>query len=390
MQQDSTTDMAQSKPPKPNAPQHASSQHAHQHARNQHGHRLSVAPMMDWTDRHCRVFHRMLAPHAALYSEMVTADAIIHGDRDRLLAGHHMTGHHMTGHHKTGHRMTSEAVDQTDAVILQLGGSDPEKLARAIGLAAPYQYAEYNLNVGCPSDRVQSGRFGACLMAEPELVAECMAAMINAAGIDAAGDIPATVKCRIGIDDMDPEQGLNRFVETVAKSGVQHFIIHARKAWLNGLSPKENRTIPPLDYDRVIRLKQDFPDLKFSINGGISRVEDAVHFADIFHGVMVGRAAYQTPNILAEMAAAIYGHDQADRMAVAMAMADYAEGECAKGTKLIAITRHMLGLMHGLPGAKAWRRSLSEDARGDDASPDVIRHATEKLITEINRRTLAA
>ena len=338
-------------------------------------HRLSVAPMMDWTDRHCRVFHRMLAPHAALYSEMVTADAIIHGDRDRLLAGHHMTGHHMTG----------EAADQTDTVILQLGGSDPEKLARAIGLAAPYQYAEYNLNVGCPSDRVQSGRFGACLMAEPELVADCMAAMI-----EAAGDILATVKCRIGIDDMDPEQGLNRFVETVAKSGVDHFIIHARKAWLNGLSPKENRTIPPLDYDRVIRLKQDFPDLKFSINGGISRVEDAVHFADIFHGVMVGRAAYQTPNILAEMAAAIYGHDQVDRMAVAMAMADYAESECAKGTKLIAITRHMLGLMHGLPGAKAWRRSLSEDARGDDASPNVIRHATEKLITEINARTLAA
>ena len=222
-------------------------------------------------------------------------------------------------------------------------------------------------------------------MAEPELVAACMAAMK-----DAAGDIPATVKCRIGIDDMDPEQGLNRFVETVAKSGVQHFIIHARKAWLNGLSPKENRTIPPLDYDRVIRLKQDFPKISFSINGGISRVEDAVHFADIFHGVMVGRAAYQTPNILAEMAAAIYGHDQVDRMAVAMAMADYAEGECAKGTKLIAITRHMLGLMHGLPGAKAWRRSLSEDARGDDASPDVIRHATEKLITEINARTLAA
>ena len=338
-------------------------------------HRLSVAPMMDWTDRHCRVFHRMLAPHAALYSEMVTADAIIHGDRDRLLARHHMTGHHMTG----------EAADQTDTVILQLGGSDPEKLARAIGLAAPYQYAEYNLNVGCPSDRVQSGRFGACLMAEPELVADCMAAMI-----EAAGDILATVKCRIGIDDMDPEQGLNRFVETVAKSGVDHFIIHARKAWLNGLSPKENRTIPPLDYDRVIRLKQDFPDLKFSINGGISRVEDAVHFADIFHGVMVGRAAYQTPNILAEMAAAIYGHDQVDRMAVAMAMADYAESECAKGTKLIAITRHMLGLMHGLPGAKAWRRSLSEDARGDDASPNVIRHATEKLITEINARTLAA
>ena len=338
-------------------------------------HRLSVAPMMDWTDRHCRVFHRMLAPHAALYSEMVTADAIIHGDRDRLLAGHHMAG---------------EAVDQTDAVILQLGGSDPKKLAQAIGFAAPYHYAEYNLNVGCPSDRVQSGRFGACLMAEPELVAACMAAMK-----DAAGDIPATVKCRIGIDDMDPEQGLNRFVETVAKSGVDHFIIHARKAWLNGLSPKENRTIPPLDYDRVMRLKKAFPHLNFSINGGITKVEDAAEFARIFHGVMVGRAAYQTPFTLAEMAAAIYGHDTADRMAVAMAMADYADKECANGTKLIAITRHMLGLMHGLPGAKAWRRSLSEeargkDSRGEDASADVIRRATTQLITEINARTLAA
>ena len=334
--------------------------------------------MMDWTDRHCRVFHRMLAPHAALYSEMVTADAIIHGDRERLLSGHHRVAN-------PTQNSTQNAADHTDTVVLQLGGSDPEKLARAITLAQDYQYREYNLNVGCPSDRVQSGRFGACLMAEPELVADCMAAMITA-----AGEVPATVKCRIGIDDMDPEQGLNRFVETVAKSGVTHFIIHARKAWLNGLSPKENRTIPPLDYDRVIRLKQDFPQLNISINGGINRVEDAADFAEIFHGVMIGRAAYQTPYMLAEMSAAIYGHEVVDRMAVAMAMADYAEDERAKGTKLIAITRHMLGLMHGLPGAKAWRRSLSEDARGDDESADVIRHATEKLIKEINARTLAA
>ena len=343
---------------------------------------------MDWTDRHCRVFHRMLAPHAALYSEMVTADAIIHGDRDRLLAGHH-TDHHGADDAADDAAGANDAAN-ADAVILQLGGSDPEKLARAITLAAPYHYAEYNLNVGCPSDRVQSGRFGACLMAEPELVADCMAAMA-----ETAGATPVTVKCRIGIDDMDSETGLTHFVETVAKSGVQHFIIHARKAWLKGLSPKENRTIPPLDYDRVMRLKKAFPHLNFSINGGITKVEDAAEFARMFHGVMVGRAAYQTPFTLAEMAAAIYGHDTPDRMAVAMAMADYADKECAKGTKLIAITRHMLGLMHGLPGAKAWRRSLSEeargkDSRGEDASADVIRRATTQLITEINARTLAA
>ena len=327
--------------------------------------RLAVAPMMDWTDRHCRVLHRALAPEAALYSEMVTADAIIHGDRDRLLSGHH--------------------TEMGDAVVLQLGGSDPKKLARAITLAEPYGYAEYNLNVGCPSDRVQSGRFGACLMAEPELVRDCMAAMMAA-----AGDAPVSVKCRLGIDDMDIEEGLDRFVETVASAGVTHFIIHARKAWLNGLSPKENRTIPPLDYDRVRRLKRDRPNLEISLNGGIARVDDAVALAASFDGVMIGRAAYQTPFIFAEMAAAIYGHAAADRMQVAMAMADYAEAESAKGTKLIAITRHMLGLMHGLPGAKSWRRSLSEDARRDDASPMIIRDATERLIQEINARTLAA
>jgi len=327
--------------------------------------RLAVAPMMDWTDRHCRVLHRALAPEAALYSEMVTADAIIHGDRDRLLSGHH--------------------TEMGDAVVLQLGGSDPEKLARAITLAEPYGYADYNLNVGCPSDRVQSGRFGACLMAEPELVRDCMAAMMAA-----AGDAPVSVKCRLGIDDMDIEEGLDRFVETVASAGVRHFIIHARKAWLNGLSPKENRTIPPLDYDRVRRLKRDRPDLEISLNGGIARVDDAVALAASFDGVMIGRAAYQTPFIFAEMAAAIFGHAAADRMQVAMAMADYSEAESTKGTKVIAITRHMLGLMHGLPGAKSWRRSLSEDARGDYASPMIIRDATERLIQEINARTLAA
>lgn len=331
-----------------------------QHHQQHKAHRLSVAPMMDWTDRHCRVFHRMLAPDAMLYSEMVTADAIIHGDRDRLLKGHH--------------------TEMGDPVALQLGGSEPAKLAEAIAIAAPYNYAEYNLNVGCPSDRVQSGRFGACLMAEPQLVRDCMAAMM------AAADVPATVKCRIGIDDMDPEQGLDDFIKTVADAGVEHFIIHARKAWLNGLSPKENRSIPPLDYDRVARLQDRFPSLNFTINGGITEVDLAAEMASNFHGVMIGRAAYQTPYMLAQISSRIFGNDLPDRMDIALKMADYADLQYAQGTRLIAITRHMLGLMNGLPGARAWRRALSEDARGDDANPNVIRDATsalQKTITAI-------
>ncbi len=320
--------------------------------------------MMDWTDRPCRVFHRLLAPRAMLYTEMVTADAIIHGDRDRLLAGDHVAG---------------------DPVTLQVGGSDPEKLALAIEYATPYGYSAYNLNVGCPSDRVQSGRFGACLMTAPALVRDCIAAM----GASANGR-PVTVKCRIGVDDMDPEQGLDDFVDTVATAGAEHFIIHARKAWLNGLSPKDNRTIPPLDYDRVRRLAARRPDINFSINGGIADMALAGEFSDEFHGVMIGRAAYQTPNILAQMAAQIYGHPVVDRMDAAYAMADYADEWVAKGGRLIAVTRHMLGLMNGLPGAKSWRRSLSEDARGPDATADVIRHATSRLQETIYASTLAA
>ena len=292
-----------------------------------HSHSLSVAPMMDWTDRPCRVFHRMLAPQAMLYTEMVTADAIIHGDRDRLLKGDHAAG---------------------DAVTLQLGGSDPDKIAAAVQIAKDYNYAEFNLNVGCPSDRVKSGSFGACLMAEPELVRDCMAAMM-----DAASPLPATVKCRIGIDDMDPEQGLDTFVDTVAQAGVTHFIIHARKAWLNGLSPKENRNIPPLDYDRVRRLQTRRDDLLFSLNGGITDISFAAECADEFHGVMIGRAAYQTPHILAQMASRIYHHTCTDRMEVALNMADYADDWVEQGGRLIAVTRHMLGLMNGLPGAKS-------------------------------------
>ena len=334
-------------------------------------HRLAVAPMMDWTDRHCRVFHRMLAPAAMLYSEMVTADAIIHGDRELLLRGHHCDG-------------------SDDAVTLQLGGSDPSRLAEAVRLAAPYRYAEYNLNIGCPSDRVQSGRFGACLMAEPGLVRDCVNAMQ-----DAAAGRPVTVKCRIGIDDMDPETGLDTFIGTVAESGIGHVIIHARKAWLKGLSPKENREIPPLDYDRVRRLAQSFPDLNISIDGGITAVDQAAAMAADFDGVMIGRAAYQQPFTLARMAAAIQHDDAAetpDRFAVARRMADYAAQETAAGTRLIAITRHMLGLMAGLPGARAWRRRLSEDARGmnDAAAADLIRHATDQIESEIAARKVAA
>ena len=278
-----------------------------------------------------------------------------------------------------------------DAVTLQLGGSDPSRLAEAVRLAAPYRYAEYNLNVGCPSDRVQSGRFGACLMAEPELVRDCLNAMQ-----DAAEGRPVTVKCRIGIDDMDAETGLDTFIGSVAESGIGHVIIHARKAWLKGLSPKENREIPPLDYDRVQRLAHRFPDLNISINGGITAVDQAAEMAEVFDGVMIGRAAYQQPFTFARMAAVIQPDDTAgdvaDRFDVARRMADYAARETAAGTRLIAITRHMLGLMSGLPGARNWRRRLSEDARGmnDAAAADLIRHATDQIESEIAARKVAA
>ena len=329
-------------------------------------HRLAVAPMMDWTDRHCRAFHRRLAPRAMLYTEMVTADAVIHGDRDRLLGG---------GHQRTG----------DPAVALQLGGSDPEKLAEAIRLAGPFGYGEYNLNVGCPSDRVQSGRFGACLMAEPELVAECARAMI-----DAAGGRAVTVKCRIGIDDMDPEEGLDRFVSTVARAGVAHFIVHARKAWLDGLSPKDNRTIPPLDYGRVGRLRQTHPDLAISVNGGIAEIDEAVRLAGEFNGVMVGRAAYERPFTLARMAARIHGHECADRFEVARSMAGYAADAMEDGARLASITRHMLGLMAGLPGAREWRRSLSDGARSPEAGPELVLKAVDAVEAAAQARKLVA
>ena len=324
--------------------------------------RLCVAPMMDWTDRHCRHFHRHIAPDALLFSEMVTADAVLHGDRDRLLG------------------QARQDVEAGVPVALQLGGSDPKKLADATCLAAGYGYVEINLNVGCPSDRVQSGRFGACLMAEPALVAQCVAAMQDST------DLPVTVKCRIGIDDMDPETGLDDFVDAVAGAGVGVIYLHARKAWLNGLSPKENRDIPPLDYDRAARLASRRPDLDIILNGGLDNADTALSELPRFTGLMLGRAAYRTPMILADLAAAMTGATMPSRQAVAGLMADYADSCVADGAPLHAITRHMLGLYHGQRGAKLWRRRLGEEARDRRDGGALIREtaaACEELATRI-------
>ena len=322
--------------------------------------RLCVAPMMDWTDRHCRHFHRHIAPGALLFTEMVTADAVIHGDRDRLLAQAH------------------EDIKDGVATALQLGGSDPAKLAEASRLAMDYGYAEINLNVGCPSDRVQSGRFGACLMAEPMLVADCMAAM------RAATELPVTVKCRIGIDDMDAEAGLDDFIDAVAGAGVTVIYLHARKAWLNGLSPKENRDIPPLDYDRAARLAERRSDLEVILNGGLDSVDRVVRELPRFAGVMLGRAAYRTPMILADLLATLDGRDAPSRFEIAGRMADYADRCVAKGVPLHAITRHMLGLYHGQRGARLWRRHLGEEARNRKDGGALIREvaaACEEMAT---------
>ncbi len=299
-------------------------------------HRLSVAPMMDWTDRHCRYFHRLMTRKAMLYTEMVTAPAVIHGPRERLLA-------------------YSEA---EHPLALQLGGSDPAELAQAVRLAAPFGYDEINLNVGCPSDRVQSGCFGAVLMERPALVAACVAAMM------AETDRPVTVKCRIGVDDQDPEIVLPDFIETVAATGVQHFIIHARKAWLKGLSPKENREIPPLNYDLVLRMKRAYPALTISINGGIASLEQAKNLlGQGLDGVMIGRAAYHDPCAALIGADALWGEDAGrDAFAVVEDMRPYIAAHLAAGGRLHQITRHMLGLFAGRPGARGWRRVLSEGA----------------------------
>ncbi|MEO1240375.1 MAG: tRNA dihydrouridine(20/20a) synthase DusA [Pseudomonadota bacterium] len=298
--------------------------------------KFCVAPMMDGTDRHCRYFHRLLSKRARLYTEMITADAVIHGDPERVL-----------GFDASEH-----------PVALQLGGGDPEKLARAALIGAEFGYDEINLNVGCPSDRVQSGAFGACLMKEPDLVRDCVAAMRSVV------NIPVTVKCRIGVDDQEPSEALFRLVETVAGAGCDVFIVHARKAWLDGLSPKENRTIPPLDYDLVRRVKLAHPGLTIILNGGIETIEDATSLISDFDGVMLGRAAYGAPYLLSRVDAEIFGEMRQSTLreeAVAQ-MSIYLKGQFINGVRPHSITRHMLGLFHGAPGARAWRRFISENA----------------------------
>ncbi|HEY2624485.1 MAG TPA: tRNA dihydrouridine(20/20a) synthase DusA [Dyella sp.] len=296
--------------------------------------RLTVAPMMDWTDRHCRYFHRLLSPHARLYTEMVTSAALVRGKQLRLL----------------------EHSQQEHPVALQLGGSDPQELAVAARYGMDAGYDEINLNVGCPSDRVQSGRFGACLMREPALVGDCVKAMRDAV------DVTVTVKCRIGVDDQDEYADLQHFTETMIGAGVDVLVVHARKAWLQGLSPKENREIPPLDYQRVYRLKREFPQLTIVINGGITTADQVKAHLTQVDGVMLGRAAYHDPYVLALVEAALYGEPLPTREDVLLRMRPYIEAELARGTALKHISRHLLGLYQGEPGARGFRRRLSEGA----------------------------
>jgi tRNA-dihydrouridine synthase A len=310
-------------------------------------HPFCVAPMMDWTDRHCRYFHRMLSSHARLYTEMVTAPAVLHGDRARLL-----------GFDPAEH-----------PVALQLGGAEPRELAQAARVGEEVGYDEVNLNVGCPSDRVQSGRFGACLMREPALVADCIASM------RAAVSIPVTVKCRIGVDEQDEDADLERFVETVHATGCNVFVVHARKAWLEGLSPKENREVPPLNYERVYRLKREFPALTIVINGGVATVAEVREHLRHVDGVMLGRTAYHEPYRLAEIEREIFATPLPDRDDVLARLQPYVEAHLARGDRLQHISRHILGLYQGLPGARAYRRLLSEQAHHADAGYDVIERA---------------
>ncbi|WP_051282682.1 tRNA dihydrouridine(20/20a) synthase DusA [Silanimonas lenta] len=311
------------------------------------GSRLSVAPMMDWTDRHCRAFHRVLAPKALLYTEMVHAQAVIHGDRERLL-----------GFDPAEH-----------PVALQLGGSDPALLAEASRIGAGWGYDEINLNVGCPSDRVQAGRFGACLMREPTLVAECIAAM------QAAVSVPVTVKCRLGVDEQEDYEVFLAFVDTVAATGCRRFIVHARKAWLQGLSPKENREIPPLRYDWVYRLKRERPDLVVSLNGGLRETDDLRAQLARVDGVMIGRAAYHEPYRLHEYAVAFDGEPRRPRAALLRAWFPYVERQLAAGVALKHLSRHVLGLFHARPGGRAFRQILSEGAAKPGAGIALLERA---------------
>ena len=314
---------------------------------------VSIAPMMAWTDRHARYFLRLISKQTLLYTEMVTTGALLHGDRDGFLR------YHPEEHH----------------IVLQLGGSQPDDLAECALMAEDAGYDEVNLNVGCPSDRVKRGRFGAGLMAEPELVAECVAAMRNKV------KIPITVKCRIGIDDMDDESALDEFVAIVAEAGCEHFIVHARKAWLQGLSPKENRDIPPLKYDVVYRLKQARPSLRVTINGGIKTLESMQQHLQHVDAVMLGREAYHNPYLLSQFDAQFYGSNESprSRQEVIHALLPYIEQELTEGTPLHSMTRHLHGLFLGCRGARAWRRFLSENDNKTDAGTEVLLQALERV-----------
>ncbi len=309
--------------------------------------------MMDWTDRHCRYLHRLMSRRARLYTEMLTTGAVIHGDRERLLG-----------------------FDPFERpLVLQLGGSDPTDLARAAAIAASFDYDEINLNVGCPSDRVQNGAFGACLMLQPVLVADCVRAMKDAV------DLPVTVKCRIGVDDQDPETALFALASNVIEAGADALIVHARKAWLKGLSPRENRDVPPLDYALVHRLKRAFPQTPIAINGGIATIEASKAQLEVVDGVMVGRAAYQNPEMLLAVDPALFGEEApfADAFAAIEAFYPYVERQLARGERLAAMTRHMLGFFAGRPGARRYRRRLTLEAVQKGADLELLREAVEEL-----------
>ncbi len=319
--------------------------------------RFSVAPMMDWTDRHCRSFHRVLSKRALLWTEMVTADAVIHGDRERLIG----------------------FANEEHPVVLQLGGNEPDKMAEAARVAESFGYDEVNINCGCPSDRVQSGAFGACLMREPETVAACVTAM------RAAVSIPVTVKCRIAIDEDPPRETLFGFIDQVADAGCEVFTVHARKAWLKGLSPKENREIPPLDYSLVSELRQNRPDLTIVLNGGIKTLDECQAHLKSFDGVMLGRAAYQTPAILGGVDQQLF-RDQAETVSGLDAVARYRPYMAARldeNVRLSSMTRHMLGVFNGLPGARLWRRVLSEKGPKPGAGLEVLDEALEAVANRV-------
>jgi tRNA-dihydrouridine synthase A len=325
--------------------------------------RFAIAPMMDWTDRHCRFFHRVLTRRALIYTEMITTGALIHGDRARILR--------------------FDAAEHP--VALQVGGSDPAALAQCARMAEDFGYDEVNLNVGCPSDRVQDGRFGACLMAEPALVGDCVAAM------KAAVRIPVTVKCRLGIDEQDTEIALDGITRAVTAAGVDALVVHARKAWLDGLSPKENREIPPLDYERVFRLKRAYLALPIVLNGGITDLGQVAAYLDKLDGLMMGRAAYREPWRLLAVDPLVFGAlaPVLSAKAAAQALIPYIERELIAGTRLYAIVRHVLGLFHSVPGARAFRRMLATEAVRPGAGVDIFVHALD-LITEARLESAAA